>query len=79
MISKELWGWDPEFDKDYIHKMLAYQFLKRRKFDMEYVESTSNLSTQEMTEYIENIRNYMADFGVILPSAEERETLYWDE
>lgn len=56
--------------------MLAYQFLKRRKFDMEYVESTSNLSTQEMTEYIENIRNYMADFGVILPSAEERETLY---
>ena len=38
-----------------------------------YCRSTSKLDTKEFTDYIENVKNFMAErIGLVLPSAEER-------
>ncbi len=68
IISKEVWD-----GKDYIHESLRMKFLLDKSKKLPYVKSTTSLNKIEMTEYIENIKNFVATFGLILPSAEDRE------
>ena len=70
IIAKESWE-----DKDYIHWALGMKFLSDKSKKMPFVRSTTSLSTVEFNEYIENIRNYMAGFDIILPDADQRENL----
>lgn len=66
IIAKDVWD-----DKDYIHESLRMKFLIDKSRKLPYVKSTTSLNTQEMTEYIENIKNFVAAFWLILPSAED--------
>lgn len=52
---------------------MGIQFLKAKTSSgkAEYVRSTTSLTTAEFSEYTEKIRNWMATFGVYLPSPEE--------
>lgn len=59
------------YDDKYIHAIMGMQFLVDRSRKLPYVKSTTELTTAEMVEYIENIKNFMAEYGVIIPSAEE--------
>jgi hypothetical protein len=38
-----------------------------------YCRSTAKLTTSEFCEYIESVKDFMAQWGIILPSAEEFE------
>lgn len=46
------------------------KFLQDHSKKMPYVRSTTTLSTAEFTEFIENIKNYVAEYGIIIPSSE---------
>ena len=72
----DLWG-EP-LDHSQVHETLGWTYLKRQKIDertgevvLEYVESTTNLSTAEMTEYIERCRGWAAMYlGIQIPDPE---------
>lgn len=57
-----------------VHSIMGIQFLKAKtsSWKAEYVRSTTSLTTAEFSEYTENIRNWMATFGLYLPTPEER-------
>lgn len=65
-------------DKDQVHELLRYRFLKRRTIDentgelmYEYAESTASLGTIEFSEYIEKCCQFAAEFlGVEIPLPE---------
>lgn len=61
------------YDDKYVHAIMGMQFLVDRSRKLPYIRSTTDLSTAEMVEYIENIKNFMAEYGVIIPSADEYE------
>ena len=65
IISKDIWD-----DKDYIHESLRMKFLLDRSRKLPFVKSTTSLNTAEMTEYIENIKNFVSKFWLILPTAD---------
>lgn len=76
--NRYLWGWVywtiAEYmweDTEYIHWVMGMKFLLDRTKKAPYIKSTAKLNTAEFTEYVENIKNYVAPFGVIIPSAEE--------
>ena len=57
-----------------VHSIMGIQFLKAKtsSWKAEYVRSTTSLNTAEFAEYTEKIRNWMATFGLYLPTPEER-------
>jgi hypothetical protein len=50
-------------DKDDIHEKMKYQFLSVAvpSGQLPYCRSTSKLDTKEFTDYIENMKNFMAE------------------
>lgn len=40
-----------------------------------YCKSTAKLKTNEFSEYIENVKNFMAQFGIVLPNADQFENI----
>lgn len=54
-------------DDEYIHWVMSMKFLVDNTKKMPYVKSTSTLDTAEFTEYIENIKNFVAEFWIIIP------------
>lgn len=71
IIADDTWN-----DKDYIHESLKMKFLLDRSRKLPFVRSTTSLTTTEFVKYIENIKNFMSEFGLILPSVEEFINLY---
>jgi hypothetical protein len=69
IIAKDVWD-----EKDYIHESLRMKFLLDRSRKLPFVKSTTSLNTAEMTDYIENIKNFVSTFWLILPSAEDFNT-----
>lgn len=62
-------------DKEEIHEKMKMQYLSVAvpAGQLPYCRSTSKLDTKEFTDYIENVKNFMAErIGLVLPSAEER-------
>lgn len=53
---------------------MRFQFLRAKTTSgkAEYVRSTASLNTAEFAEYTDKIRNWMATFGLYIPSPEER-------
>jgi dihydroorotate dehydrogenase len=69
ILSKEL-----GYDQDELHEILKYKFLKTHSNGMEYVKSTTKLTTGEFEDYLEKIRRWSADFlniNVPLPNEVE--------
>jgi hypothetical protein len=60
-----------ETDLDYIHWIMGLEFILDRTKKKPYPRSTTSLTTAEMVEYIENIKNWVSQYGIIIPSAEE--------
>lgn len=63
-------------DKDTVHEKMkmAFLYVPPSWKSLAYCKSTTKLDTKEMTDYIENIRNYMAEtIGLVLPDADQRE------
>lgn len=60
------YNWD---DVDYIHWIMWMKFLLDKTKKMPYIKSTAKLNKTEFTEYIENIKNFVAPFGIIIPEA----------
>ena len=62
-----------------VHSIMGIQFLKAKtsSWKAEYVRSTTSLNTAEFVEYTEKIRNWMATFGLYLPTPEERKQANW--
>lgn len=69
-IVQSMWK-DEDVDEDYIHWIMWMKFLVDKSKKAEYVKSTANLSTQEFMEYIENIKNFVAKYWIIIPEAED--------
>ena len=57
-----------------VHSIMGIQFLKAKtsSWKADYIRSTTTLTTAEFAEYTEKIRNWMASFGLYLPTPEER-------
>lgn len=62
-------------DEDYIHWVMAMKFLIDNTRKAPYVKSTTELDTKEFGEYIDKIKNFISEFNIIIPSAEERSNL----
>lgn len=62
-----------------VHSIMGIQFLKAKtsSWKADYIKSTTSLTTAEFSEYTENIRNWMATFGLYLPTPEERKQANW--
>lgn len=57
---------------DEIHSIMSYQFLSRvTKWGSPYILSTSRLTTAEFSEYVEHIKDFVAQYGIYIPTAEE--------
>lgn len=76
--NRYLWGWVYTpiaewtwYDKDKVHAIMSFKFLRDHTGKSEYVKSTSMLSPKEFAEYVDNIRNFVAPFWVYIPSSEE--------
>ena len=57
------------YEIDDLHEIMKYKFLKQnRKTGMEYVKSTSKLSTSEFEEYLEKIRRWASiELSIFIP------------
>ncbi len=67
-LLSEYTGYDP----DDMHEALKLKFLVDRfvgKFGLIKVKSTTDLDTGEMTEYIEQVRQWAAAIGCVIPDA----------
>lgn len=64
---------------DEVHSIMGMQFLRATttSWKSEYIRSTASLTTSEFSAYVENIRNWMATFGIYIPSPEERKKANW--
>lgn len=57
---------------DEIHGLMTYQFLTRvSKGWSPYILSTSRLTTAEFSKYVEDIKDFVAQYGIYIPTAEE--------
>lgn len=62
-------------DKEDVHEKMKMQFLSVpiSAWQLPYCKSTKRLDTKEFWDYIENIKNFMAErIWLVLPSADER-------
>lgn len=48
-----------------------YLMVDTQNWKRKYPKSTAKLNTAEFTEYVEKIKDFVAPFGIIIPSAEE--------
>lgn len=55
-----------------MHDALRWHFLQKRDCPMPTVKSTTELSTEEFTTYIENCRRVAAEMGVYIPDPGEQ-------
>jgi len=64
-------------DKEVVHERMRMKFLSvNEDGKLPYCKSTQSLTTEEMSAYIEQIRNFMSTFWIILPDADKRHNLY---
>jgi hypothetical protein len=57
---------------DEIHWLMSFQFLQKvSKGWSTYIQSTSRLTTAEFSKYVENIKDFVAQYGIYIPTAEE--------
>lgn len=63
-------------DVDYVHGVMGYKFLLDQTKKAPYVRSTASLNTAEFTDYIEKIRNFVAQ-RVYVPTPEEWKKVNW--
>lgn len=57
---------------DEIHGLMSFQFLQTvSKGWSTYIKSTSRLTTAEFSKYVENIKDFVAQYGIYIPTAEE--------
>lgn len=57
---------------DEIHSIMSYQFLSRvSRGGSPYILSTSRLTTAEFSKYVEQIKDFVAQYDVVIPTAEE--------
>lgn len=57
---------------DEIHSLMSFKFLQRMsKGWSPYILSTSRLTTAEFSKYVEQIKDFVAQYGVYIPTAEE--------
>lgn len=54
---------------------MAMKFLVDNSRKAPYVKSTTELDTKEFGEYIDKIKNFVSEFNIVIPSAEERANL----
>lgn len=72
IVEKETWQ-----EKEVVHERMRMKFLSvNEDWKLPYCKSTQWLTTDEMWDYIEKIRNFMAEYGIILPDADKRHNLY---
>lgn len=79
--NKYLWGWvyptiheglKWAYTLDEIHSIMSYQFLSRvTKWGSPYILSTSRLTTAEFSKYVEQIKDFVAQYWIYIPTAEE--------
>lgn len=67
IVEKETWMWSDE-----THEKMRMKFLYVPESwqQLGYCRSTSKLNSTEFWEYIENVKNFMSNFWIILPEAE---------
>ena len=65
-------------DVEYVHWVMGQKFLLDHTKKAPYVKSTTKLNTTEFTIYIDKIKNFVAQYGVIVPEANDF-TTYIDE
>lgn len=79
--NRYLWGWVyppiAEYSGnpvDEVHELMKLKFLRTRTTSgkARYIRSTASLNTAEFTKYVDGIRDWMATFGLYIPSPEER-------
>lgn len=70
IVEKETW-----IPTEETHEKMRMKFLyiPENWVQLWYCKSTAKLNTTEFTEYIENIKNFMAQYSIILPSTEQYE------
>ena len=57
---------------DEIHGLMSFKFLQKvSKGWSTYILSTSRLTTAEFSKYVENIKDFVAQYGVYIPTADE--------
>jgi len=64
---------------DYIHWVMSMQFLVDRTKKMPFIKSTTKLSTKEFSEYVDKIKNFVSEYWVIIPTAQEYENFISDD
>ena len=69
-------SWDTD---DYIHWVMSMQFLVDRTKKMPFIKSTTKLSTKEFSEYVDKIKNFVSEYWVIIPTAQEYENFISDD
>jgi len=70
IIEKETW-----IPVDEIHEKMRMKFLyvPESWVQLAYCKSTATLKTNEFSEYIEKIKNFMSQYDIILPNADQFE------
>ncbi len=62
------------YDKEELHDAMKHRFLRDREHEKDglvRVRSTSKLTTVEFNEYIERVRRFAAEYGVVIPDPGE--------
>ncbi len=70
-IAEYMWE-----DTDYVHWVMGMKFLLDKTKKAPYVRSTASLTTQEFSEYVEKIRDFVAQW-VYVPTPEEWKRANW--
>ena len=65
VIADETWN-----DVEDLHEKfkLKFLFVQESKVQLPYAKSTTKLTTEEFTRYLDNIKNFIASYWIILPS-----------
>lgn len=58
-------------DVEYVHWVMGQKFLLDHTKKAPYVKSTTKLTTTEFTIYLDKVRNFVAQYGVIVPDPNE--------
>lgn len=61
------------YDVEELHEACKFRFLRDReneKDDLVRIKSTTDLTTTEFSEYVENVRRLAAELGVVIPDPE---------
>lgn len=64
LIAKYTWE-----DSEYIHGVMGMKFLVDNTKKAPYIRSTSSLNTEEFSRYVDNIKNFVSEYWIIIPDA----------